>query len=186
MCGYSALEADIFRKAMGSSPQPSRDGGEHARFVAGARRTGLSEQDGEDLFRRCCAFAEFGFARAHAAAFAKITYDTAWLKLRYPAHYYAGILNNQPMGFYSPAVIINDAKRHGISVLPVDVNASAWEHDTEPVPDGGFALRLGLSQVKGIGQAERERLTESTPMVRIGQSESSSAGPVSANRSSSA
>ncbi len=160
VCGYSALEADIFRKAMGSHRSHREMEKEHARFVAGARNTGLSEPDAEELFRRCGAFAEFGFARAHAAAFAKITYDTAWLKLRYPAHYYAGILNNQPMGFYSPAVIINDAKRHGISVLPVDVNASAWEHDTEPVPDGGFALRLGLSQVKGIGQAERERLTE--------------------------
>ncbi len=224
VCGYTALEADIFRKAMGSHRSHREMEQEHARFVAGARHTGLSEPDAEELFRRCGAFAEFGFARAHAAAFAKITYDTAWLKLHYPAHYYAGILNNQPMGFYSPAVIVNDAKRHGIRVLPVDVNASAWEHDTEPTPNsveplaGGahnghvgadpslsmaaacssgngrprrsssmadrcspgkrmgrhagnhgtvalgpglpLGLRLGLRQVKGIGEAERERLTE--------------------------
>jgi error-prone DNA polymerase len=85
VCGYTALEADIFRKAMGSHRSHQKMQAERDRFVGGAMRTGLSEEDGEDLFKRCSAFAEFGFARAHAAAFAKITYDTAWLKQRYPA-----------------------------------------------------------------------------------------------------
>jgi error-prone DNA polymerase len=133
VCGYTAVEADIFRKAMGSHRSHAKMQAERGRFVSGAMRTGLSEQDAEELFQKCSAFAEFGFARAHAAAFAKITYDTAWLKLYHPAHYIAGVLNNQPMGFYSPAVVVNDAKRHGIPILPVDVNASAWEHDTRPV-----------------------------------------------------
>ncbi len=158
VCGYSPLEADIFRKAMGSHRSHAKMQAERDRFVGGAMRTGLTEPDAEDLFKRCSAFAEFGFARAHAAAFAKITYDTAWLKIHYPAHYYAGVLNNQPMGFYSPAVVLGDAKRHRIRVLPVDVNASAWEHDTRPVGDGTFALRLGLRQVKGIDDAARETL----------------------------
>jgi DNA polymerase III alpha subunit len=158
VCGYSALEADIFRKAMGSHRSHQKMQAERDRFVSGAMRTGLTEGDAEDLFKRCSAFAEFGFARAHAAAFAKITYDTAWLKLHYPAHYCAGLLNNQPMGFYSPAVVVGDAKRHGVRVLPVDVNASAWEHDTERLPDGSFAVRLGLRQVKGIDEAARETL----------------------------
>jgi len=158
VCGYTALEADIFRKAMGSHRSHQKMQAERDRFVGGAMKTGLSEEDGEDLFKRCSAFAEFGFARAHAAAFAKITYDTAWLKQRYPAYYYAGVLNNQPMGFYSPAVIVGDAKRHGVKVLPVDVNASRWEHEVEPVPDGGTALRLGMRQVKGIDESARETL----------------------------
>jgi DNA polymerase III alpha subunit len=158
VCGYSALEADIFRKAMGSHRSHQKMQAERDRFVGGAMRTGLTQGDAEDLFKRCSAFAEFGFARAHAAAFAKITYDTAWLKLHYPAHYCAGLLNNQPMGFYSPAVVVGDAKRHGVRVLPVDVNASAWEHDTELLPDGSFAVRLGLRQVKGIDEAARETL----------------------------
>jgi DNA polymerase III alpha subunit len=158
VCGYSALEADIFRKAMGSHRSHQKMQAERDRFVNGAMRTGLAEPDAEDLFKRCSAFAEFGFARAHAAAFAKITYDTAWLKLHYPAHYCAGLLNNQPMGFYSPAVVVGDAKRHGVRVLPVDVNASAWEHDTELLPDASFAVRLGLRQVKGIDEAARETL----------------------------
>jgi DNA polymerase III alpha subunit len=158
VCGYTALEADIFRKAMGSHRSHQKMQAERDRFVGGAMRTGLTEEDGEDLFKRCSAFAEFGFARAHAAAFAKITYDTAWLKQRYPAYYYAGVLNNQPMGFYSPAVIVGDAKRHGVRVLPVDVNASRWEHEVEPLPDGTAALRLGMRQVKGIDEKARETL----------------------------
>ena len=158
VCGYSALEADIFRKAMGSQRSHAKMQAERDRFVGGAMRTGLTEEDGEDLFRRCSAFAEFGFARAHAAAFAKITYDTAWLKLHYPAHYYAGVLNNQPMGFYSPAVIVGDAKRHGVRVLPVDANASRWEHEVERLPEGDAALRLGMRQLKGIDSSSREAL----------------------------
>ena len=157
VCGYTALQADIFRKAMGSHRSHREMEKEHLRFVTGAIQTGLTSDDAEELFRRCGAFAEFGFARAHAAAFAKITYDTAWLKLRYPAHYYAGMLNNQPMGFYSPAVVVNDAKRHGVRVLPVDVNASSWEHDTARIGEQ-FALRLGLRQVKGIDEAARDRI----------------------------
>ena len=158
VCGYTAIEADIFRKAMGSHRSHAKMQAERGRFVEGAMRTGLTEADADALFQKCSAFAEFGFARAHAAAFAKITYDTAWLKLYHPSHYVAGVLNNQPMGFYSPAVVINDAKRHGIRVLPIDVNESAWEHDTRPLPDGGWALRLGLRQVKGIDERARETL----------------------------
>jgi error-prone DNA polymerase len=160
VCGYSATEADIFRKAMGSHRSHQAMQRERDRFITGALRTGLTETDAEDLFRRCSAFAEFGFARAHAAAFAKITYDTAWLRLHYPAHYLAGLLNNQPLGFYSPATLVNDARRHGLTVLPVDVNRSAWEHETERLAETGdhahdFAVRLGMRQVKGIDEAAR-------------------------------
>ena len=158
VCGYTALEADIFRKAMGSHRSHQKMQAERGKFVGGAMRTGLNEEDADELFRRCSAFAEFGFARAHAAAFAKITYDTAWLKLHYPTHYVAGVLNNQPMGFYSPAVVLGDAKRHGIKVLSVDVNESAWEHDTRPNGDGTYALRLGMRQVKGIDESARETI----------------------------
>jgi error-prone DNA polymerase len=163
VCGYSATDADIFRKAMGSHRSHQAMQRERDRFITGALHTGLTEADAEELFRRCSAFAEFGFARAHAAAFAKITYDTAWLRLRYPAHYLAGLLNNQPLGFYSPATLVNDARRHGLTVLPVDVNRSAWEHDVERTgetddPARDFAVRLGFRQVKGIDEAARDAL----------------------------
>ena len=170
VCGYTAVEADIFRKAMGSHRSHAKMQAERPRFIGGAMRTGLTEDQAEELFQKCSAFAEFGFARAHAAAFAKISYDTAWLKRYYPAHYTVGVLNNQPMGFYSPAVVINDAKRHGIAILPIDVNESAWEHDTRPSPPPSsiscndhsarpaYAIRLGLRQVKGIDERAREVL----------------------------
>ena len=161
VCGYTAVEADIFRKAMGSHRSHAKMQAERPRFIGGAVQTGLTEEQAEELFQKCSAFAEFGFARAHAAAFAKISYDTAWLKRNYPAHYTVGVLNNQPMGFYSPAVVINDAKRHGIRVLPIDANESAWEHDTRPLPDDvahPYAIRLGLRQVKGIDERARETL----------------------------
>ncbi|HET8586732.1 MAG TPA: hypothetical protein VFM74_02545, partial [Candidatus Limnocylindria bacterium] len=151
VCGYSALEADIFRKAMGSHRSHREMEKQHARFVDGAKATGLTHDAAEELFQRCSAFAEFGFARAHAAAFAKITYDTAWLRLHYPAHYYAGMLNNQPMGFYSPAVVINDAKRHGVKVLPVDVNESTWEHDTRPIRSDPSALLAATATNGQVG-----------------------------------
>ncbi|MGH2380534.1 MAG: DNA polymerase III subunit alpha, partial [Candidatus Limnocylindria bacterium] len=92
VCGYTAVEADIFRKAMGSHRSHAKMQAERGRFVGGAMRTGLTEEDAEALFQKCSAFAEFGFARAHAAAFAKISYDTAWLKRYFPAHYTVGVL----------------------------------------------------------------------------------------------
>ncbi|HET8777367.1 MAG TPA: hypothetical protein VFN76_06870 [Candidatus Limnocylindria bacterium] len=162
VCGYSAVEADIFRKAMGSHRSHAKMQAERGRFVAGAMRTGLTEEDANALFEKCSAFAEFGFARAHAAAFAKISYDTAWLKRYWPAHYTAGVLNNQPMGFYSPAVVINDAKRHGIAVLPIDVNESAWEHDTRLLPE-----RVAASAT--ISQAEADAWPNIAADARNGQ-----------------
>ena len=148
VCGYTPVEADIFRKAMGSHRSHAKMQAERPRFIGGAMKTGLTAGEAEELFQKCSAFAEFGFARAHAAAFAKISYDTAWLKRYYPAHYTVGVLNNQPMGFYSPAVVINDAKRHGIRVLPIDVNESAWEHDTRLVACEPFAVTANNDQVE--------------------------------------
>jgi error-prone DNA polymerase len=165
VCGYTAVEADIFRKAMGSHRSHAKMQAERGRFVGGAMRTGLTEKQAEELFQKCSAFAEFGFARAHAAAFAKISYDTAWLKRYYPAHYTVGVLNNQPMGFYSPAVVINDAKRHGIPVLPIDVNESAWEHDTRPIGSGAAAA-LAPSGTTGQVEAESALSMAGIPVPR--------------------
>ncbi|HEX5040987.1 MAG TPA: PHP domain-containing protein [Candidatus Limnocylindria bacterium] len=155
VCGYTAVEADIFRKAMGSHRSHAKMQAERPRFIGGAMKTGLTQEQAEELFQKCSAFAEFGFARAHAAAFAKISYDTAWLKRYWPAHYTVGVLNNQPMGFYSPAVVINDAKRHGIRVLPIDVNESAWEHDTRRVWSCGCVADTRVGQ-GGVGTSMGE------------------------------
>jgi len=93
-------------------------------FVTGAAAKGVDDVTANEIFRQIAAFAEFGFCKSHAAAFALTAYHTAHLKLYYPAEFYVGLLNNQPMGFYSPAVIAGDAKRHGVAILPVDVNRS--------------------------------------------------------------
>ena len=91
----------------------------HAEFVEGCIRVqGLPRDDAEELFRQCAAFASFGFAKSHAAAFARTAYESSFLKLFYPAQFTVGLINAQPMGFYPVEVLINDAKRHGVAILP--------------------------------------------------------------------
>jgi error-prone DNA polymerase len=116
----------------------------HARFVDGClRQPGMTDEMAEELFRQVAAFASFGFAKSHAAAFARTAYESAFLKLFYPAQFLVGLVNAQPMGFYPVEVLVNDAKRHGVAVLPVDLNASTYKTTTEwvgrpgePLPDG--------------------------------------------------
>jgi error-prone DNA polymerase len=104
----------------------------HERFVDGCRTTnGLTDEAAEELFRRVAAFASFGFAKSHAAAFARTAYESAFLKLFYQAQFTVGLINAQPMGFYPVEVLINDAKRHGVAVLPVDLNASTYKTAAE-------------------------------------------------------
>jgi error-prone DNA polymerase len=122
--GFSPSAADMLRRAMSRARSSADMEKLRAPFVSGARAKGVDDVTANEIFRQIAAFAEFGFCKSHAAAFALTAYHTAHLKLYYPAEFYVGLLNNQPMGFYSPAVIAGDAKRHGVAILPVDVNAS--------------------------------------------------------------
>jgi error-prone DNA polymerase len=186
VAGFSAAESDGFRRAMGTWRSSKEMEKLHQRFVDGCRRTsGLSDEQAEELFRQVAAFASFGFAKSHAAAFARTAYESAFLKLFYPAQFVTGLINAQPMGFYPVEVLINDARRHGVAILPVDVNASSYKTTTEWVgpgvqaavrssgcvvpsvearqrwaaePASGYGIRLGLSLVKGIGEEHAERL----------------------------
>ena len=186
VAGFSAGESDGFRRAMGTWRSSAEMEKLHAHFVDGCRTTnGLTDEQAEELFRQLAAFASFGFAKSHAAAFARTAYESAFLKLFYPAHFTVGLINAQPMGFYPVEVLINDAKRHGVAVLPVDVNASSYKTTTEWVgPDKqaavrssgcvvptvavrerwaadsamGHGIRLGLRLVKGIGAEHAARL----------------------------
>ncbi|MCL4534934.1 MAG: DNA polymerase III subunit alpha [Bacteroidetes bacterium] len=124
VAGFTPGEADMFRRAMNRHRSGTEMARIHARFLDGAVRNGLEEEAAETIFKQLAGFASYGFCKSHAAAFAKTAYDTAYLKLYYAPEFYAAILNNQPMGFYSPEVVANDAKRHGIRILPVDVNRS--------------------------------------------------------------
>jgi error-prone DNA polymerase len=122
--GFSPSAADMLRRAMSRARSSADMEKLREPFVTGARAKGVDDVTANEIFRQIAAFAEFGFCKSHAAAFALTAYHTAHLKLYYPAEFYVGLLNNQPMGFYSPAVIAGDAKRHGVAMLPVDVNRS--------------------------------------------------------------
>jgi len=186
VAGFTPGESDGFRRAMGTWRSSREMEKLHAHFVDGCRTTnGLTDEQAEELFRRVAAFASFGFAKSHAAAFARTAYESAFLKLFYPAQFTVGLINAQPMGFYPVEVLVNDAKRHGVAVLPVDVNSSSYKTTTEWVGPGrqaavrssgcivpsaasrerwtpetatGYGIRLGLALVKGIGDEHAERL----------------------------
>ncbi len=144
VAGFSAAESDGFRRAMGTWRSRREMEKLHARFVGGCVEvSGLTREQAEELFEKVAGFASFGFNKSHAAAFARTAYESAFLKLFYPAQFVTGLINAQPMGFYPVEVLINDAKRHGVPVLPVDINRSRFRTRTEwagmpdePLPEG--------------------------------------------------
>ena len=141
VAGFTPAGSDGFRRAMGTWRSTREMEKLHEQFVEGCIRVqGLPRDDAEELFRQCAAFASFGFAKSHAAAFARTAYESSFLKLFYPAQFVVGLINAQPMGFYPVEVLVNDAKRHGVAVLPVDVNRSAWRTTTEWVGRPGWAM----------------------------------------------
>ena len=141
VAGFSPAESDGFRRAMGTWRSNREMEKLHRQFHDGCmRQPGMTEEIAEELFRQVSAFASFGFAKSHAAAFARTAYESSFLKLFYPAQFLVGLINAQPMGFYPVEVLVNDAKRHGVSVLPVDVNASSYKTTTEWVGRPGWVL----------------------------------------------
>ncbi len=170
VAGFSPSAADLLRRAMSRARSAADMERLRAPFLEGALRNGVADATANEIFRQIAAFAEFGFCKSHAAAFALTAYHTAHLKLYYPAEFYVALLNNQPMGFYSPAVIAGDAKRHGVAILPVDVNASIAKAAVESTSSVDAAdhsktiaahrkcrthhVRLGLENVKGLGTGE--------------------------------
>lgn len=158
--GFSAGEADRLRRAMAAWKShgdltPFRD-----KLIQGMLANGHSEDFAERLYQQICGFGGYGFPESHAASFALLVYVSAWIKRHYPSAFYCALLNSQPMGFYSPSQLIQDARRHGVTVLPVDVNASHWEHTLE---GPGHHLRLGLQQVQGLSSDAGEQLCRQRP-----------------------
>src|SRR3989442_971650 len=121
-------------------------------------RHGYSAEFADGLYRQILGFGEYGFPESHAASFAVLVYVSSWLKHHHPAAFCAALLNSQPMGFYAPAQLVQDARRHGVEVRPPDVNASDWDCTLE---DG--ALRLGLRIVGGLSEAAGMRLPLERP-----------------------
>jgi error-prone DNA polymerase len=153
--GFSAGEGDLLRRAMTRKRSYEEIEKMRARFVEGAKKNGLSEEVGHDVFDKIAAFGGYGFCKSHAAAFARTTYETAYLKYYHPVAYFTAFLNHFPLGFYAPEVIVEQVKRDGFTVHPVDINRS----QTRCVIEKG-GIRLGFNYVKGIGSASLEQIAE--------------------------
>lgn len=155
LAGFTYGQSDSLRRAMTTDRRQEEMEKIKEGFVNGALSRGVEREVAEDVFSRLRAFAAYGFCKAHAASFGKIAYQTAYLKAHYPAEFLTGILNNEPMGFYPPNVIIEEARRLGIGLLGVDVNESDAKFTTQD-----FAIRVGLNQVKNISEAEVQSILD--------------------------
>ncbi|MBB4122519.1 error-prone DNA polymerase [Martelella radicis] len=152
--GFSAEDADRLRRSLASFRQMGTIGEFEAQFVNGMLKNGYERDFAERCFAQIRGFADYGFPESHAAAFAMLTYVSAWLKCHYPAAFACALLNSQPMGFYAPAQIVRDAREHQVEVRPISVNHSAWDCTLERRADGAYALRLGFRQIKGLKQED--------------------------------
>jgi len=155
--GFTGGEAEELRRAMGFKRSEKRMSDIEVRLRAGMERNGITGTPQDTIVHSITSFALYGFPESHAASFALIAYASAYLKCHYLAAFTCAMLNNQPMGFYAPAVLVKDAQRHGLRVLPVDVVCSEWECRVEEQGPGargrgpgGAALRLGLRYARGL------------------------------------
>ncbi len=149
--GFSPGQADALRRSMAAwkrhgGLEPHRD-----KLLAGMAERGYSREYGERLFEQIKGFGSYGFPESHAASFALITYVSCWLKCHHPAAFAASLINSQPLGFYTPDQILQDARRHGVAVLPVDVRHSDWDCTLTPDPDSP-GIRLGLRMIDGFSE----------------------------------
>ncbi|GAA4752142.1 error-prone DNA polymerase [Nocardioides endophyticus] len=181
-------EADLLRRAMGSKRGVERIESIKEKLYTGMADKGLVGAEADAIYLKILSFANFGFAESHSLSFAKLVYASSWCKLHYPAAFLAALLRNQPMGFYSPQSLVHDARRHGVEVLRPDLSLSGAVADLEggggptgldaclrdgvrtewvpgtpdPTPehrrDRGYAVRLGLDSVRGIGKVVAERI----------------------------
>jgi error-prone DNA polymerase len=150
---YTPGEADQLRRDMAAWRRSGRIEKHRERLISRMETKGITRDFAERVFDQIRGFGEYGFPESHAASFALIAYATSWVRRHYMAEFTCGLLNAQPMGFYSPATIVGDAQRHGVEIKPIDVNASAWDCTIE-----GGAVRMGLRWVRGLAIADGDRL----------------------------
>ncbi len=172
--GFTSGEADQLRRSMAAWRKKGLLGSFRARLISGMVSRGYKLEFAEQIFRQIEGFGEYGFPESHAASFALLVYVSAWLKCHEPAAFLCAMLNSLPMGFYSASQLIQDAKRHGVQIRPVDVTVSDWECMLEEQTDEPFqsiastapalsmtpAVRLGLNRVKGMGREAAIRIME--------------------------
>ncbi len=175
VAGFTAAEADELRRAMGAKRSMERMARIRGRLYDGMAGNGITGALADDFYLKLSAFANYGFPESHAMSFAYLVFASAWLKRYHPAAFCAALLKAQPMGFYSPQTLVDDARRHGVTVLRPDINASDAKPTLERGPDcreraggadeppaqwgrGGPVVRLGLSTVRSIGDRLAERI----------------------------
>jgi error-prone DNA polymerase len=158
VASFTGAEAEELRRAVGMRRSMQRMKDLEGRLRDGMTRNGIGPEAQENIVQGISSFAMYGFPESHAASFALIAYASAYLKVHYLAAFTCGLLNNQPMGFYSPAVLIKDAQRHGLRVRPIDVQRSDWLCTLEAEQTGSLSLRIGLNYVKGLRQSSAEAL----------------------------
>ena len=161
VAGFSLAEGDGIRRAMTRDRGPGAMDALREEFVSRAVKRGVPEEKAGEIFGYAEGFAAYGFSAAHAASFAELSYASAYMKRHYPAEFFCGLLNSQPMGFYSPRTLVNEARREGVSILSPDIHLSGEGFTVE---EGGTALRVGLTYSKGLSRkavdsilAERQR-----------------------------
>jgi error-prone DNA polymerase len=158
LAGFSAGDADVLRRAMGHKRSRERMAAICQRMLDGMAKNGIASSDADRIFNQINGFADYGFPESHAASFALLVYASAYLKHYYAPEFTAAILNAQPMGFYAPGTLVEDARRHGVEVRPVDVTHSGWDATLEKGEHPAPAVRLGLRSVRGLGATARDRL----------------------------
>ncbi len=162
--GFSGGDADCLRRAMTSWKRAGELEQLGEKLIQGMLERGHDIDFAQRVFHQIKGFGEYGFPESHAASFALLVYVSAWIKCHYPAAFYCAILNSQPMGFYSPSQLAQDARRHDVTVLPIDINYSQWDHTLEynktnsPYHETRPHLRLGLRLVKGFNQLAASRI----------------------------
>ncbi|MGO1817457.1 MAG: error-prone DNA polymerase [Sphingobacterium sp.] len=156
--GFTPAEADELRRSMATFKAKGKVSQFEQKLIEGMVSRGYQRSFAQQIFRQLEGFGSYGFPESHAASFALLVYVSCWIKHYYPEVFAASLLNSQPMGFYAPAQLIIDAKRHGTAVRPIDINHSFWDNTLEDRPGQPAALRLGFRQIKGIRQQDTEML----------------------------
>ena len=164
VAGFTGGQAEELRRAFGFKRSERRMREVEVKLREGMTRNGIAAETQDRIVQSITSFALYGFPESHSASFALIAYASAWLKCHYLAAFTCAMLNNQPMGFYSPAILIKDAQRHGLRVLPVDVQISDWACTIEGAE---HHLRLGLRYVKGLRQEAGEAIARARPFTSV-------------------
>jgi len=157
---FTPGEADRLRRAMAAWRRKGGLEPFQKKLIDGMRANGIPAEFADRIYRQILGFGEYGFPESHSVSFALLAYVSAWLKHHEPAAFLAALLNSQPMGFYTPSQLVQDARRHGVEVRPVDVAASEWECTLEPLPSSRVAVRLGFLMVQGLSEAAAKRTVE--------------------------